>query len=85
MDENLIGAATLPIQALLDAPNGELDVWLEALAPGKQASEQEMADASFQLRAWRRRHRDRGGGWKAGDYNRPLYEPQLSWFIACYH
>ena len=64
MDENLIGAATLPIQALLDAPNGELDVWLEALAPGKQASEQEMADANFQLRTWRRLNRNKGRGWR---------------------
>lgn len=60
MDEKVLGAATLCMQTLLNAPQGEMDVWLEALPPGKYASEAEMADPNFRLRTWRRGRRGTG-------------------------
>ena len=50
MDEVFVGAAMLPVSALLDAPNGEIDAWLETVGPNREASEAEMQDAGFRMR-----------------------------------
>ena len=81
MDEVFVGAAMLPVSALLDAPNGEIDAWLETVGPNREASEAEMQDAGFRMRVTRAKTRK---GWEGRCRVRAKLttrQPMYRWYL----